>query len=59
MKCYMSLYVNISYQNGLKKVNQLYMDTDNYYSLIERGDIYNNTSSDVEKWFETSYYGER
>ena len=59
MKCYMSLYVNISYQNGLKKVNQLYMDTDNYYSLIERGDIYKDTSGDVEKWFETSYYGER
>ena len=59
MKCYMSLYVNISYRNGLKKVNQLYMDTDNYYSLIERGDIYKVTSGDVEKWFETSYYGAR
>ena len=36
----MSLNMNIWYQNWVKNVNQLYIDTDGYYPVIETDDIY-------------------
>ena len=36
----MSLNMNIWYQNWVKNVNQLYIDTDSYYPIIETDHIY-------------------
>ena len=36
----MSLNMNIWYQNWVKNVNQLYIDIDGYYPIIETDHIY-------------------
>ena len=46
-------YIKSKYANN---VELCYMDTDNFVMKIETDDIYNDISSDVEKWFDTSNF---
>ena len=41
------------------KASLCYMDTDNFVTYIKTEDFYKDIAEDVERWFDTSNYGEK
>ena len=55
----MCLNMKIWCWNGVEKVKLSYKETGSYYSEVERNDVCKGIGRNVEKWFETSNYGQR